>query len=122
MKKTQADILKQEINDFRSILTEKITNCNQVFLISHNIPDFDSIASLGAASLICKKHKEASYIIINDDYKNLSEEVIDMIEKVKEKFIVITLDDYKQTRTDNDLLITVDVNQGFRTALDGKYK
>lgn len=122
MKKTQADILKQEINDFRSILTEKITNCNQVFLISHNIPDFDSIASLGAASLICKKHKKASYIIINDDYKNLSEEVIDMIEKVKEKFIVITLDDYKQTRTDNDLLITVDVNQGFRTALDGKYK
>lgn len=122
MKKTQTDILKQEINDFRGILTEKITDCNQVFLISHNTPDFDSIASLGAASLICKKHKKASYIIINDDYKNLSDEVIDMIEKVKEKFIVITLDDYKKTRSDNDLLITVDVNQGFRTALDGKYK
>lgn len=116
------DLLKQKINAFRSALTNEIDACNQVFLISHEKPDFDAIASLASMALVCKKHKKAPYIIINDDLSNLSEEINEMIDKIKEKFIVITVDDYEKNRTDNDLLVAVDVNKGFMTALEGKYK
>ncbi len=114
--------IKQSINDFKSIMTEKIEECNQVFLIAHEKPDFDAIASLGSIALICKKLKKAPYIIINDNFDDLSEEINEMIDKIKEKFIVISVDDYEKNKTDNDLLITVDVNKDFKTALHGKYK
>lgn len=118
----QSVLLKQTLNEFRNVLTSSIKDCNQVFLIAHEKPDFDAIASLGAAGLICKKHKKAPYIIIDDSFDDLSDEAKEMIDKIKEKFIVITVDDYESNKTNNDLLIALDVNKGFRTALDGKYK
>lgn len=114
--------IKQIINDFRSVITENVGDCNQVFLIAHENPDFDAVASLGAMALICKKHKKAPYIIIDDNLDDLSDEINEMIDKIKEKFIVISVEDYKNNVTDNDLLIAVDVNKDFRTALSGKYK
>lgn len=118
----QSTILKNKINAFRSILTSSIQDSNQVFLVSHKNPDFDAIASLGAAALICKRHKKAHFIVIDDDFDDLSEEILEMIDKLKEKFMVITLSDYEKNKTDNDLLITVDVNKNAMTSFDGKYK
>ena len=118
----QEDVLKQTINEFKTNLTENIKKSNQVFLIAHEKLDFDAIASLGAMALICKRHKKAPYIIINDSEDDLSDEVKEMIDKIKEKFIIISVDDYENSKTQNDLLITVDVNKTFKTALDGKYK
>ena len=89
----QSSILKQELNEFKDVLSSKIKECNQVFLIAHKNPDYDAIASLGAMSLVCKRHKKASYIII-DDVNDLPEKEKVMIEKIKEKFIVISLKDY----------------------------
>ena len=117
----QSSILHQELNEFKDVLSSKIKECNQVFLIAHKNPDYDAIASLGAMSLVCKRHKKASYIII-DDVNDLPEKEKVMIEKIKEKFIVISLKDYEDNKTNNDLLIMVDVNKDFRTSLEGKYK
>lgn len=113
---------KQDLISFKTILTSSIESCNQVFLIAHDNPDFDAIASLGAASLICKRLKKAPYIIIDDSSEKLSDEINEMIDKIKEKFIVITISDYENNKTNNDLLIAIDVNKDFMTSLDGKYK
>lgn len=113
--------VKRKIEDFKKTLNKKIDKCNQVFIITHKKPDFDAIASIGAMALICKKLKKASYIIIDDDYEDLPYKIISMIDKIKDKFIVISLEDYESTRTDNDLLITVDVNKNYMTYLDKKY-
>lgn len=118
----QPDILKQTINEFRGTLTKNLKECSQVFLVAHEKLDFDAIASLGAMALVCKRHKKAPYIIINDNPQDLSEEVNEMIDKIKEKFIIMSVDEYENSRTENDLLITIDVNKGFKTSLDGKYK
>lgn len=118
----QAVLLKQKIEEFIPILTKQINICNQVFLIAHKNPDFDALASLEAMALICKKNKKASYIIIDDDYKNLPDDIISMIEKIKEKYIVLTKEDYENAKTNNDLLITLDVNKEYMTYLEEKYK
>ena len=117
----QSNILRQRMLDFKNILTDEINDCNQVFLTSHKHPDFDAIASLGAMALICKRLKKAPYIIIDDKKENMDIEVLSMIEKIKEKFIVITKDDYENNKTNNDLLILVDVNKDFMTCLENKY-
>src|SRR5574344_1049421 len=118
----QSATLKQKINDFKDDLTDCIDGCNQVFLISHKNPDFDAIASLGAMALMCKKLKKAPYIIIDEDIKTLPYEVASMVDKIKEKFIVINTNDYKNNKTDNDLLIMTDVNKDYMTSLENDYK
>ena len=118
----QSATLKQKINDFKDDLTDCIDGCNQVFLISHKNPDFDAIASLGAMALVCKKLKKAPYIIIDEDIKTLPYEVASMVDKIKEKFIVINTNDYKNNKTDNDLLIMTDVNKDYMTSLENDYK
>lgn len=114
--------LKQDIKEFGKILIDRIEDCNQVYLISHEKPDFDAIASLGAMALVCKRHKKASYIIINEDFNTFSDEIKEMIEKISEKFVIVDAHHHENNKTDKDLLICLDVNKSFNTALDGKYK
>ena len=123
MKNSKQDIsVKQQVSDFKKTLSNNINDANQVFIISHKKLDYDAAASLLSMAVICKKHKKASYIIIDDKEEDLSDEVLQMVDKIKETFIVITTDHYENNRTDNDLLITVDVNKDYLTSLEGKYK
>ncbi len=118
----QGSSVKQQVSEFKKILSSNINDANQVFITSHKKLDYDAVASLLAAAVVCKKHKKASYIIIDDKEEDLSDEVLQMIDRIKETFIVITTDHYENNRTDNDLLITVDVNKDYLTSLEGKYK
>lgn len=118
----QSISLKQQINDFKKTLSSNINDANQVFITSHKKLDYDAVASLLSMAIICKKHKKASYIIIDDKEEDLSDEVLQMVNKIKETFIIITTDHYENNRTDNDLLITVDTNKDYLTSLEGNYK
>lgn len=118
----QVDMLKHTIADFKTVLKESINECNQVFLIAHTDLDFDAIASLAGTALICKRFKKAPYIIIDDDLNNMSDHLLWTLDRIKDKFIVITTSDYEQNKTDNDLLIVLDTNKEHKTYLQDKYK
>lgn len=125
--KNQSDVLKQKISNFCNVLTKSIEECNAVYLVGHKTLDFDAIASLGAMGLICKSLKKAPYIVIdqeeidkiNDDKEKFYER--EMIEKIKEKFVVINLTDYRNNKQDNSLLIVLDTNKGFKTPMKNDY-
>lgn len=114
----QPDILKRKISEFSTILVDLIESCNKVYITTHMYPDYDGIASMGAIALICKKYKKTPDIVIDEqDYKNLDYNHSMMLQKIKEKFVVINMKDYEANKVENSLLIVVDVNQAFRTPL-----
>lgn len=123
----QSVVLKKKISEFKEVLTKSINDCNAVYLVGHKHLDFDAIASLGAMALICKKLKKAPYIVVDQEELNNLETSKDkvyeheMLEKIKEKFVVINLEDYKNNKQDNSLLIILDVNKGFKTPLKNHY-
>lgn len=120
--KEQIKILNSKINDFKEKLTDAILDCNAVYITSHRNPDFDAIASMGAMALICKKFKKSPYIVIDaEDYEKLPFRESDMLEKIRDKFVVINMDDYNDNKLENSLLITLDVNKGFRTPFKNNY-
>lgn len=121
--KNQNKILNSKINDFKSQLTDAIEECNAVYITSHKDPDFDAIASMGAMGLICKRLKKSPYLVIDEeDFKNLKQREHDMFDKIKDKFVLINMDDYNNNKLENSLLIVVDVNKTFRTPFKNNYK
>ena len=124
----QSVLVKKKIAEFKEILTKSVKDCNAVYLVGHKNLDFDAIASLGAMALVCKRLKKAPYIVIdqgeldrieNDDKKFYEHE---MLEKIKEKFVVINLDDYENNKQDNSLLIILDTSKGFMTPFKNHYE
>lgn len=123
----QSVLIKKKIAEFKEVITKSVKDCNAVYLVGHKNLDFDAIASLGAMALVCKRLKKAPYIVIDQEELNKLE--IDkkkfyeheMLEKIKEKFVVINLEDYENNKQDNSLLIMLDVNANFRTPFKNHY-
>ena len=55
------------ISDLKVYVSDTFLKCNKVILIPHNNPDFDAIGSAAGLTLIAKKFKKESKIIINDN-------------------------------------------------------
>lgn len=120
--KNQFKYINSKICDFKETLTEKIKECNAVYIASHRDPDFDAISSMGAMGLICKRLKKSPYLVINEeDYKKLPTKESEMFDRIKDKFVLINMDDYYNNKLENSLLIVVDVNKGFRTPFKNDY-
>ena len=119
----QIELLKKKISEYKEKLTAAIKDCNQVYITTHLNEDYDAIASIGAMALICKRFKKAPYIVVDQkDYDGLSVEKSDMYEALKDKnFVIINLDDFKNNRVENSLLIVLDTNKGFMTPLKNNY-
>ena len=125
MEKTgkQSELLKKKVSEYKEKLTAAIKDSNQVYITTHLNEDYDAIASIGAMALICKRLKKAPYIVVDQkDYDGLSVEKSDMYEALKDKnFVIINLDDFKNNRVENSLLIVLDTNKGFMTPLKNNY-
>ena len=119
----QSELLKKKVSEYKEKLTAAIKDSNQVYITTHLNEDYDAIASIGAMALICKRLKKAPYIVVDQkDYDSLSVEKSDMYESLKDKnFVIINLDDFKNNRVENSLLIVLDTNKGFMTPLKNNY-
>lgn len=120
--KEQPKILKQKISSFKDNLIKLIDDSNQVVITAHLDPDYDALASIAAMSLICKRNKKASYVVIDDKYDELRENERKMVDWLKDKYIVLNKEEYYNTATDNDLLVTVDVNKKKMTCFEDEYE
>jgi len=112
----QEDSLK--LKKFKSTLEETIINSEQVFVVTHINPDLDAIASaMGIYYIVKMKLKKNCYIIVNDNNNLLESGVKKIIEQEKHRIPFITLKKYLELKSENDILITTDVNKTDRISL-----
>ena len=101
----------ENIKELKTTLESKTILSNQVFIVPHKSADFDAIASAISMSLIIKKLGKPSYIIIEEEPTKIEPGVKNIIEAIEDTVSIINLEKYSKLKTDNDLLITVDVNK-----------
>lgn len=100
------------INDLRIYMSERIKNAKKVIIIPHINPDFDAIGSAAGITLIAKKFKKESRIIVDDDINTIDDGVRLIINELNQNNeIVIDKSKYKNIKDKNDLFILTDVNK-----------
>ena len=109
--------MSNKLKMLRETLVKNITDASQVFIVGHNTPDYDAIGSaLGVATLSKELNKKA-YIIVNDLAQELDPGVSKVIEDSKGDYHFIDLEEYRALADTNSLLVTVDVNKKYLTAV-----
>jgi c-di-AMP phosphodiesterase-like protein len=100
----------------KEALDRLLKESDRVFIVAHNRPDMDAIGSAIGMSLICKKKKKESYIVLDDDFDNGEEVASRTIKATKNEFKYIRAKDLNSLLTNNSLMIALDVNQEPRMA------
>lgn len=99
------------IKDLKLYMTDRIINASKVIIVPHNKPDFDAIGSAAGITLIAKKLKKESRIIVNDNIDTINNGARVIIEELNNSNdLVINKEIYKGTKDKNDLFILTDVN------------
>ena len=112
MTNNEIKTINTKLKQFKIKLQEKVENSNQIFIVTHKHADLDAIASAIGISLIAKKLKRKSYIIIDDKVENSNSEVLSIIDDIANYFDIITTNMYREIKGDNDTLIITDANKG----------
>ena len=100
------------INDLKVYMSDKIAKSNKVILIPHKNPDFDAIGSAAGLTLIAKKFKKQSRIIINDNLFMVDPGVKIIVDELnKEEELVIDRNKYIKEKNEKDLFLLTDVNK-----------
>ncbi len=100
----------------KEALDRLLKESDRVFIVAHNRPDMDAIGSAIGMSLICKKKKRESYIVLDDDFDNGGGVASRAIKATKGEFKYIRAKDLDKLLTKNSLMIALDVNQERRMA------
>ena len=108
----------ETIKDLKNTLEEKIINANSVTIVPHLGVDFDAIGSSIGISLIAKKLKKESSIIVDDPHYKIDPGVQIIINEAKNKeYNIINREKYLQQKNENDLVVLTDVNKSYLIAL-----
>ncbi len=101
----------KELKEFKIKLQEKIEASDQVFIVTHKNPDLDAIGSAIGISLIAKKLKKNSYIIMDDKIEAINTGVLTVMDAISNDYQTITNNIFNEVKTENNLLIVTDTNK-----------
>lgn len=104
----------QTIKELKNTIEHLTEESNQVFITTHIKADFDAIASSVAMSFIIKKLEKPVYFIIEEDSTTIEPGVKKMLDEISKNISIIDMNRYKKLKSDNDLLIVVDVNKDYK--------
>lgn len=102
-----------DIKNLKINIEQKILESDNVVIVPHNGIDFDAIGSALGLSLIAKKLKKTSCIVVNDPVYKIEHGVQLIIDEVKKDFTIVNHDKYLKSKTENDLYILTDVNKSY---------
>ena len=111
-----------DIKNLKVNLEQKILESDNVVIVPHNGIDFDAMASAIGISLIAKKLKKPSCILVNDPVYKIEHGVQLIIDQVKKDFTIIDRDKYLKTKTDNNLFVLTDVNKSYLVSVKEELK
>ena len=103
----------QDSRTIKETLDKLLIENDKVFIVPHNRPDMDALASAVGMSLICKKNKKRNYIVIDDDIEKIEAATRKAIEEVNDSFDIIKVSDVRELIDDKSLMIAVDVNKDY---------
>lgn len=103
----------QDSRSIKETLDKLLTNNDRVFIVPHNRPDMDALGASIGMSLICKKNKKMSFIVIDDNVEKLESATRKVIEETENEFDIIKASDIPKYITDKSLMIFVDVNKDY---------
>ena len=75
------------LKELKKQISKEMFHSKEVFLVAHKEIDLDAFASMAGFSLISKKYKNKTYIIIND--KNIEPATKEAMDSIKTKLNII---------------------------------
>ena len=103
----------QDSRNIKSNLDKLLSENDRVFIVPHNRPDMDALGAAIGMSLICKKNKKRSFIVIDDDMQKIEATTKKVIEEIGSDFDIIKANEIPNLITDKSLMIAVDVNKDY---------
>ena len=103
----------QESRNIKEALDKLLNESDKIFIVPHNRPDMDAFAAAIGMSLICKKNKKLSFIVIDDDNNKIESATRKSIEEVQSDFDIIKANDIPNYITKDSSMIAVDVNKDY---------
>lgn len=100
-----------DIKKLKDILELEITSSSNVFIVTHNNPDFDAIGSSIGLARLCEYYDKKAYIIVDDLVNGLQSGVKKLIDENKNGYKFIKKKDINKYRDDNSILLVTDVNK-----------
>lgn len=101
----------QDSRNIKDCLDKLLSENDRVFIVPHNKPDMDALGSAIGMSLICKKNKKRSFIVIDDNIEKIETATRMVIEEIQNEFDIIKASDIPNLISDKSLMIAVDVNK-----------
>ena len=103
--------MERNLKEFKCVLENKIKNSNKVFIAPHSNVDFDAIGAAIGMAEICKSFGKAVVLIVDDRIFTMTAGIRSIYEPALEMYTVLKSSEISKCRTEDDLLITVDVNK-----------
>jgi len=106
----------ENIKNLKVNIENKILSSDNVVIVPHNGVDFDAIGSAIGLSLIAKKLKKSSCIIVDDPIYKIDHGVQIIMDEAKKDFTIINREKYLQSKTKEftkELFILTDVNKSY---------
>ena len=97
------------LKELKKQISKEMFHSKEVFLVAHKEIDLDAFASMAGFSLISKKYKNKTYIIIND--KNIEPATKEAMDSIKTKLNIITTKEAKELITKKSILYILDTNK-----------
>ena len=102
-----------DIKDLKENVESKILVTNKTIVVPHNRTDCDAIASSLGISLISRKLKKPSYIVMNDPAYEIDSSVTKIVDDCRKDFNIINLNKYSSVAEDDDCYVLTDVNKSY---------
>lgn len=110
----------ENIKNLKINMEQKILESDSVVIVPHNGIDFDAIGSAIGVSLIARRLKKPSYIIVDDPIYKIDHGVQVIIDEAKKEFCIINREKFLQTRHENEVFILTDVNKNYLISLQNE--
>lgn len=117
------DTLPQnDLKGLKCSIERMILDCDRTIIVPHNNADYDAIGSAIGLSLIPKKLKKPSYVLINDSTYKMEYGLQRILEEAKEITPIINKDKYLSMDGAKDLIILTDVSNSRLLSLGDEVK
>lgn len=101
------------IKELKENIENKINTTEKTIVVPHNRTDCDAIASSLGLSLIARKLKKQSYIVMNDQPYDIDSSVTKIIDECRKDFNILNLNKYSSINNENDCFVLTDVNKSY---------
>lgn len=110
----------ENIKNLKVNMEQKILESERVVIVPHNNVDFDAIGSAIGLSLITRKLKKPSVIVVDDPIYKIDHGVQLVIDEAKKDFTIINREKYLEEGGQGELFILTDVNKTYLISLADK--